>query len=116
MNKYYYAKNNKIESIETKHTAERLKELRPEYRSVEMYEKKKDVKPPEGYKLQGDAFIPTADTLKEQEKQEAKTRLAEIDKESVRPLRAIAAGTQTKEDTDKLTKLEAEAKALREKL
>ena len=116
MNKYYYAKENKIESVETKHTAERLKELRPEYRSVEMYPTKKSVPAPEGYKLQGDAFIPTADTLKERETQEAKTRLVEIDKESVRPLRAIAAGTQTKEDTDKLAELEAEAKALREKL
>jgi len=42
-----------------------------------------------------------------------KTRLAEIDLESSRPLRAILAGTATQEDHDKLAALEAEAIQLR---
>ena len=41
------------------------------------------------------------------------TRLSEIDVESVRPLRAVAAGTSTSFDTDKLTVLNTEAEALR---
>ena len=116
MSKYYYATTEKIESLETRHTPERLKELRPEYRNTEFYTAKKSVPTPEGYKLDGDNFVPTADTLKERERQEAKARLAEIDKESVRPLRAVAAGTQTQADTDKLAALEAEAETLRAKL
>lgn len=44
---------------------------------------------------------------------EPKTRLAEIDLESNRPIRAILAGTATQEDRDKLAALEAEAIQLR---
>lgn len=40
-------------------------------------------------------------------------RLAQIDAESVRPLRAKVAGTDTAEDDDKLKALDAEAKSLR---
>jgi hypothetical protein len=43
---------------------------------------------------------------------EIKARLIEIDSESIRPLRAIAAGTAVQFDTDKLTALETERKAL----
>lgn len=43
---------------------------------------------------------------------EIKTRLLEIDSESIRPLRAIAAGTATEFDTNKLTALETERAAL----
>lgn len=39
---------------------------------------------------------------------EIKTRLSQIDSESIRPLRAIAAGTASQFDTDKLTALETE--------
>ena len=41
------------------------------------------------------------------------TRLSEIDVESVRPLRAVTAGTATAFDTDKLAALDTEAEALR---
>ena len=116
MAKYYYAKNNKIESIETRHTAERLKELRPEYRNTDFYTAKKSVPTPEGYKLDGDNFVPTAETIKERDRQEAINRLQEIDRESVRPLRAKIAGTHTQADTDKLAALEAEAETLRVKI
>jgi hypothetical protein len=44
--------------------------------------------------------------------QEIKNRLSQIDSESIRPLRAIAAGTAVQFDTDKLTALETERKAL----
>ena len=116
MNKYYYATTEKIESLETRLTPERLKELQPKYRRFDFYTAKKSVPTPEGYKLDGDNFVPTADTIKERESQEAKARLAEIDKESVRPLRAKIAGTHTQADTDKLAALEAEAEKLRAKI
>lgn len=45
-----------------------------------------------------------------------KTRLAEIDLESNRPMRAIIAGTATQEDRDKLAALEAEAIQIRSQL
>lgn len=41
------------------------------------------------------------------------SRLAAIDVEAIRPLRAMAAGTFTQSDVDKVTALEAEAMALR---
>lgn len=44
---------------------------------------------------------------------EIMNRLLEIDAESVRPLRAEAAGAETQDDLDRLTALEAEAQALR---
>ena len=43
-------------------------------------------------------------------------RFAEIDRERIRPLAAIAAGTATDEDRNRLTALEEEAKALRAEL
>lgn len=50
---------------------------------------------------------------REKRVQEIKQRLAEIDTEAVRPLRAIVGGVGTEFDTTKLDALEAEAKALR---
>ena len=56
----------------------------------------------------------------EEEKQlwiaEIKSRLLEIDLESVRPLRAKAYGTATPEEDEKLAALEQEAEALRAEL
>lgn len=54
-------------------------------------------------------------TLIENERrvQEIKQRLAEIDTESIRPLRATADGSATTFDAEKLTALEQEATALR---
>ena len=49
----------------------------------------------------------------ETRQQEIKTRLIEIDSESARPLRAIAAGTATEHDRQKLEVLEREAETLR---
>ena len=45
--------------------------------------------------------------------QEIKQRLAEIDTESIRPLRATMDGSATEFDTQKLATLESEAQALR---
>lgn len=45
--------------------------------------------------------------------QEIKQRLAEIDTESIRPLRATVDGSATEFDTQKLVTLETEAQALR---
>ena len=47
---------------------------------------------------------------------EIKAELQRLDFESVRPLRAINAGTDTAEDRDKLAGLDAEAETLRQEL
>lgn len=47
---------------------------------------------------------------------EIKARLAQIDLDSVRPLRAILANTATQQDSDKLAALDAEAESLRAEL
>jgi hypothetical protein len=44
---------------------------------------------------------------------EITARLAQIDIDAIRPLRAVAAGTASSYDTDKLAALETEAAALR---
>jgi hypothetical protein len=44
---------------------------------------------------------------------EITARLAQIDIDAIRPLRAVAAGTASPHDTDKLAVLETEAAALR---
>ena len=116
MSKYYYAKNNKIESIETRHTADRLKELRPEYRNTEFYTTKKSVPTPDGYKLDGDNFVPTAEKIKADRKAEILQELSEIDRKTIRPLRAKLSGTATADDEAILADLEAQAKKLRDEL
>jgi hypothetical protein len=50
------------------------------------------------------------------ERAEARARLDAIDRESIRALRAVAAGTDTKADRDRLAALEAEAVPLRSKV
>ena len=58
-------------------------------------------------------------TAKERAQEDAdriKARLREIDSESVRPLRAMASGSQTAADTEKLAALDAEAATLRSRL
>lgn len=47
---------------------------------------------------------------------EIKQQLTELDAQAVRPLRAIAAGTATDADTDKLREIEAKAAGLRAEL
>lgn len=47
---------------------------------------------------------------------EIKQKLADLDRQAIRPLRAILAGTPTDEDKDKLREIEAQAVALREEL
>ena len=54
--------------------------------------------------------------INEERKQEIYARLTAIDTESLRPLRAIAQGTETEYDTEKLKALEDEAVALRQEL
>ena len=58
----------------------------------------------------------TAEDAKQVRAIEIKSRLLEIDLESVRPLRAKAYGTATPEDDAKLAALEQEAEALRAEL
>lgn len=58
----------------------------------------------------------TAEDAKQARMAEIKSRLLEIDLESVRPLRGKAYGTATPEDDAKLAALEQEAEALRAEL
>jgi hypothetical protein len=112
MTTYYYVKSNKIEEAKSVKDAEYMAAFlkRPVYTAL------KSVPIPEGYKLDGRDIVPTAETLKAQERTATIARLAEIDREAIRPLRAVAAGTQTTADTDKLAALEAEAGQLRSTL
>lgn len=48
--------------------------------------------------------------------EEIRARLMQIDSESIRPLRAVTAGTATEFDAKKLASLESEAAKLREEL
>ncbi len=49
----------------------------------------------------------------EEQTEELKNRLDEIDRQAIRPLRAIAAGTATDEDRRVLAELEAQAEEIR---
>lgn len=66
-------------------------------------------------KLQ-DPPLPTKQELKVVKITEIKTRLAVIDIETTRPLRAITSGAGAEEDKTKLKQLETEAAALRNEL
>ena len=59
---------------------------------------------------------PTQEEIAEKRNQEIYARLTAIDSESLRPLRAIAQGTATDYDIEKLKALEDEAVALRQEL
>ena len=59
---------------------------------------------------------PTPEQLNQHRINEIKSELQRLDLESVRPLRAINAGTDTEEDRDKLARLDAEAETLRNEL
>ena len=48
--------------------------------------------------------------------EELKAQLDEIDRQAIRPLRAIAAGTDTEEDTKMLADLETQAETIRAKI
>jgi len=65
---------------------------------------------------QADVDIFLADKAIANRKEEITQRLLEIDTESLRPLRAVAAGTAVVFDTDKLAELDAEASNLRAEL
>ncbi len=52
----------------------------------------------------------------EERTEELKKRLDEIDRQAIRPLRAIAAGTATDEDRSVLAELEAQAEKIREEI
>jgi hypothetical protein len=59
---------------------------------------------------------PTPEDIAAARRAEILGRLSSIDRESVRPLRAIADGTGTEYDADKLAALDAEAAMLRAEL
>lgn len=59
---------------------------------------------------------PSQDELNQQRADEIKRQLAELDLQTMRPLRAIEAGTATDEDADKLREIEAQAVILRAEL
>ena len=109
MNTFYTVTDNKITKFESVKPAEFIER----FQRLAVYKAIKDIPVPYGHKLDKMQFVLTADGAKAAERQAAIERLTEIDRESLRPLRAIAAGTAIKTDTDKLTALETEAKQLR---
>ena len=78
MMKYYFLNGDKLVTIDTRHTVERLRVLKPEYNNVQLYEKKQDVPIPDGYKLTRDVIVKTADKIK-READEAK----QIERQSI---------------------------------
>lgn len=60
--------------------------------------------------------LPEAEPTAEEQIAVLKSQLSGIDLQAVRPLRAIAAGTATEEDREKLAELEAQAENLRAKI
>ena len=60
--------------------------------------------------------LPTQDEINNKRIAEIKARLLEIDSESIRPLRAITAGTANEFDTNKINALEAERASLASEL
>ena len=59
---------------------------------------------------------PTPEQLNQQRISEIKSELSRLDLDSVRPLRAINAGTDTAGDRDKLAGLDSKAEKLRQEL
>ena len=81
-----------------------------------IYQKKSDIPIPDGYKLEGLEFVKTAETIKKEKDAEIKQQLDELDRKSLRPIRAKLSGTQTPEDETLLENIESQAKILRQKL
>lgn len=69
----------------------------------------------EGYTYEDGEFIAPPEPQVDRAAQ-IKRELDDIDKQTIRPLRAKIAGTETQEDTDKLADLETQAQALRDEL
>lgn len=59
---------------------------------------------------------PVSEQSSEEKTEELKAQLDEIDRQAIRPLRAIAAGTATEEDREILTELERQAEEIRKEL
>ena len=70
------------------------------------------IAPPDDALSEKPVMLPTI----EQQIDEINAKLMQIDLDSIRPLRAIAAGIVTAEDTDKLNTLTSEVNVLREEL
>lgn len=60
--------------------------------------------------------VPEPELTAEKKTEELKAQLDEIDKQAIRPLRAIAAGTATDEDRKMLAELESQAEEIRKEL
>lgn len=59
---------------------------------------------------------PVPEPTAEEKAEELKAQLDEIDRQAIRPLRAIAAGTDTEEDREMLAELERKAEAVRSQI
>jgi hypothetical protein len=112
MKAYYYLADNEIVKIMSIKDAAYL----TGFVKRQVYESPDAVPIPAGYKLDGMDVVPTAETLAEQARAEKLSRLDVIDRETIRALRAIAAGKAGADDTTKLAELEAEAEKLRKGL
>jgi hypothetical protein len=96
-------------------------QITPDFRGMNYWlgrDKKETMKPlgalPEGATLEEPPMTP--EEITEQRRSEILSRLSAIDSDSARPLRAIATGSSTEYDTEKLATLDAEAATLRAEL
>jgi hypothetical protein len=109
MAKYYTIKNNQVLEIESIRSPEFIERAQ----KIKVYKTLKSIPVPDGHKLSGREIVPTSDKIKQDERNAAIQRLAEIDVACLRPLRAIASGTATDDDRNRLSVLEQEAYNLR---
>jgi len=112
MNTFYMVNGLEIEELKTV----KGKAYMEDFKRRPMYNNLKDIPVPEGYILEGMSFIKTAETIEKEERQGKLNRLAEIDREALRPLRAILADTGTDFDRERVKALEAEAVKIRGEL
>jgi hypothetical protein len=96
-------------------------QITPDFRGVDYWlgrDKKETMKTlgalPDGAMLEEPPMTP--EEITEQHRSEILSRLASIDSDSARPLRAIATGNATEYDTEKLSALDEEAATLRAEL
>ena len=112
MNKFYIIEDSKIIELETVKNFAFMQKIH----KGKVWGTLSDVPIPQGYELNGMEFIKTAETIELEKIAEIKSRLTQIDFETMRPLRAIQNGTGSSDDEAKINSLENEAEELRTEL
>ena len=108
MMKYYFLNGKELVTIETRHTVEKLRALKPEYNGIELYEKKQNIPIPDGYKLTGDKLVKTADKIKQEAEEEKQAERQAILDEALELVLLQSLGIdKTAEIADVKSRLEA---------